>query len=500
MSETDTDPGSTRALLRMLAAQDGDALPGLPEEAALPLRAILSRIPEGIAIAEAPSAAIRWASDVALDMLGPDLVRAGGDAVATPLPLFRAGNGGPVRFEDQPLTRAVRDGEAVTDEEWLLRHADGRLLPVLCNAGPIRDRQGAITGGIIAWRDISALRAAEAGVRAGAQRLRSLVGATSSIIWTTDALGRFVEPQQSWERYTGQGWEAHRGFGWVEALHPDDRAAVLETWTRACAEGAVYRTEGRVRHAESNTYRPFVARGAPVRAADGTVLEWIGTYTDVSARREAERNLEVTLREKDLLLQEMNHRVFNSFQRIATIVSLQSARSGDAAVKEHLGKIYHRIQTMGLVHRRLYSGRSVDRIDLGGYLTELCADIQQVMADKDDQWRIEADCDSLPVAIDSAVPLGLVVNELVTNACRHAFDRRSPGLVRVAFRQTPDGFLLSVTDDGCGLPDPMPAPPGALGMLLIRSLVGQLEGSLSVERTGPGTCFRIALPRTSLIR
>ncbi len=129
-------------------------------------------------------------------------------------------------------------------------------------------------------------------------RYRSLLVASSSIVWIATASGEFVEPQPAWEAYTGQSWEEHRGSNWIAAIHPDDRARVMDDWATAVRSGAgAYRTHGRVWSAKHGAWRAFQTRGVPVRDEAGGILEWVGALTDVEdtleavqrAREDAER-------------------------------------------------------------------------------------------------------------------------------------------------------------------------------------------------------------------
>ncbi|CAN5843978.1 hypothetical protein BH23ACT1_BH23ACT1_12650 [soil metagenome] len=124
------------------------------------------------------------------------------------------------------------------------------------------------------------------------QRYRSLVEATTSLVWTTDASGAFIEAQAGWETYTGQSWPDHSGFGWVDALHDEDRQVVETSWREARARGDRSEVQGRLWHAPSSQYRHVVARGAPLRDERGEIQEWVGNITDVhdqvAVRREAD--------------------------------------------------------------------------------------------------------------------------------------------------------------------------------------------------------------------
>lgn len=120
------------------------------------------------------------------------------------------------------------------------------------------------------------------------RRYRSLVHATSAIELTLDPAGTFVEPQPSWEAYTGQPWDRHRGFGWLDAIHEGDRELTMRRWLEVRDTGEIFEVEGRLWHADSNAFRRFVGRAAPVRDDQGRIVEWVGTVVDVHERRAAE--------------------------------------------------------------------------------------------------------------------------------------------------------------------------------------------------------------------
>src|SRR5262245_47633265 len=137
-----------------------------------------------------------------------------------------------------------------------------------------------------------ALRDAGKGLHESEERFRSLTRAITSVVWTTDAEGRFVTPQPSWAEFTGQTWEESRDFGWEEALHPDDRERLRELGKAARAAKNLYRSEGRLWHTASGSYRHFEARGVPILNPDGSVREWVGTCLDVEDRKRAMEGVE----------------------------------------------------------------------------------------------------------------------------------------------------------------------------------------------------------------
>jgi len=182
------------------------------------------------------------------------------------------------------LRAFIRRGYRITDAESHELGRDGESRYFLNNmVGIVRD------GHLIrAWgsqRDITGRKATESALRASEQRYRALVAASSSLVWTSDASGRFVERQVSWESYTGQPWAEHRDLGWINALHPDDRDAVRRAWQRRVREpGSVHQGHVRLWSVDRSGYRHVLGRAVPVLDGSGSVREWIGTVTDVEDR------------------------------------------------------------------------------------------------------------------------------------------------------------------------------------------------------------------------
>ncbi len=136
--------------------------------------------------------------------------------------------------------------------------------------------------------DITERKRAEDALRESEERYRSLVLATTSIVWTTDGEGGFAVPQPSWEKYTGQTWEDHKGWGWAEMMHPEDRERIKTLWLRALTDRSLYESDGRIWNAATGQHHYFTARAVPLLNEDGSVREWIGNFTDVDDHKQAE--------------------------------------------------------------------------------------------------------------------------------------------------------------------------------------------------------------------
>ncbi len=131
----------------------------------------------------------------------------------------------------------------------------------------------------------------ETALRESTQRLDAILAGTRSIVWTTDSNGLFSTPQKSWERFTGQTWEEHQGMGWVNAIHEEDRASIRRRWNESVTSGSKHQVSGRIWNQNTHTFHTFVAEAVPVRNADGSIREWVGTVSDIEEQHQAEANL-----------------------------------------------------------------------------------------------------------------------------------------------------------------------------------------------------------------
>jgi PAS domain S-box-containing protein len=188
--------------------------------------------------------------------------------------------------------KVIADG-LLRDYPLTVRHASGATTDVLYNAVVYRNVAGEAQGVFAAARDITALKAMESVLRDSEARYRSLVTASAQVVWTTDPQGAVTQQMPTWEAFTGHTFAQYQGGGWLNSLHPDDRAQTHAVWSRAVASRALYETEYRVLRRDGQ-YRHVLARGVPVLREDGSIREWVGTCTDITERRLAERRRDFT--------------------------------------------------------------------------------------------------------------------------------------------------------------------------------------------------------------
>jgi two-component sensor histidine kinase len=199
-----------------------------------------------------------------------------------------------------------------------------------------------------------------------------------------------------------------------------------------------------------------------------------------------------SLEEKDALLKEVHHRVKNNMQLISSLLSLQAARIADPAVAELLEDSRNRIRSMSLVHENLYQAGNFSKISMASHIQSLCAHLSHAYGTVRQHTEFTIEVSDLYLDINQAISCGLIVNELVSNALKHAFPDERAGRVRVELRPL-DGhrLVLAVSDDGVGLPLELDlAHLDSLGLQLVHDLTEQLHGTIEVSRD-LGTTFTV---------
>jgi two-component sensor histidine kinase len=231
----------------------------------------------------------------------------------------------------------------------------------------------------------------------------------------------------------------------------------------------------------------MVAAGA---AALLLTLLLAGTILRSAARLREEQ---AVVHQKDVLLREINHRIKNNLQVIASLINLQTDRARLPETRRELGTIARRVRALNLVHEQLHPALTDGAIDLASYLEKLCAHLPAVHGHADQRVRILPRLQSMMVKADAAAPVGLIVSEALTNSLKHAFPHGDGGTVKITLeRDGSDRAVLELADDGVGLPEEEDLDEG-VGLNLIEALAGQTGGKLSWWREG-GTTLRLSFP------
>lgn len=363
----------------------------------------------------------------------------------------------------------------------------GEVIWVRGVSAPWRDGRGAIAGVLSQLTDITESRRVAEALRLSEETFARAEQITHIGAWDWDIASDGVRWSDELYRILGL---APRSLpvgpaSLLERVHPADRPSVGEGIEAAVAEPAqVYSVQYRVLRPDGSA-RTVHERATVYRDAGGRPLRMVGTVHDISEQQSMEQRLRTALREKELLLKEIYHRVKNNLQVVSSLLVLQSNNTQDAAARAMLEDSANRVKSMALVHEQLYQSGDLVRIAFATYVNQLIAHLKETYG-HDGGVSLRTDIEDVELGIETAVPLGLIINELISNAYKHAFsDAGARGEIRLRLRHLDDGFLeLSVTDAGKGLPaDFNPRRSRSLGMRLVVSLTEQLEGTFSF---GPG--------------
>lgn len=212
-------------------------------------------------------------------------------------------------------------------------------------------------------------------------------------------------------------------------------------------------------------------------------------------RRQAEAQVRASLKEKEVLLKELHHRVKNNLQIVSSLLNLASASIREERALRVIEESRDRINSMALIHEQLHQSSDLGQLDLGAYIRQLGTRLLRPFRADPSGVILHVDADPVLVTLDVAIPVGLIVNELVSNAIKHAFSGRERGEIRLSLVAARDGYDLTVRDDGVGLPEDFNLfNPETLGLQLVLTLTRQVRGTLQY-RNQQGAVFMVAFPR-----
>ncbi len=332
-------------------------------------------------------------------------------------------------------------------------------------------------------------RRAEDGLREREARFRTLADTAPVLIWVSGPDKACTYVNKPWLAFTGRTPEQELGFGWAEGVHPEDHGRCLKIYAEAFEARRPFSLEYRLRRADGD-YRWVLGNGVPLVTPGGEFRGYIGSAVDITERKQAEEGLTTLLAEKEILIREIHHRVKNNLQLVSSLINLQCAEIEDGGVGRKLMDLRGRIGAMALVHQHLYSVGDASALAAPPYVRELGEQIQRAYGREG--IALAVDVDDITLGLDTAVPLGLIIGELLANAFRHAFPAGRGGGIRIALRALPDGRIrLAVSDDGRGLPGSAePTRKGGLGLHIVEALAAQIGARYQVLIAG-GTTFEL---------
>ena len=283
---------------------------------------------------------------------------------------------------------------------------------------------------------------------------------------------------------------ANQFCNWLQFVHCDD-VGLVKAEINAYLEELIskYEVEHRMLHKNGDVFL-FLTRGTVVRDKNGMPTFMTASSTDITTRKQVQNKLKAALKEKEILLKEIHHRVKNNLQIISSLLRLQSRYIKDKQALEIFQDSQIRVRAMALIHENLYKTNDLAKIEFSEYIRKLkhnlirCYQINNI--------NINTNIEKIFLKIDTAIPCALIINELVSNSIKHAFKNSDEGEIYVEFLTLQQGkYSLSVSDNGIGVPKNIDSlKKQSLGLQLVWNLVEQLEGTI-VYNSKFGTSFRI---------
>jgi PAS domain S-box-containing protein len=404
-------------------------------------------------------------------------------------------------FPDIPLRwkkihQRVLQGAVESCDEDPFYRVNGVTEWLQWEARPWRKPGGEVGGIVFCTRVITERKEAEARMRESEERFRGAFENAPIGMALVSLRGRWIRVNHAICEMFGRTEEELLACTFQDITHPEDLEPDLDK-VRALVAGEIdhYQIEKRYFHKSGRIVWALLAVTL-VRNADDQPVHFISQIEDITARHEAGEQMRRSLEEKEVLLREIHHRVKNNMQVITSLLQLQSSYLRDPEDAAIFKECQARIHAMGLVHDRLYRSGNLATIDFSEHLRELTALLIRGQSTAAAGIRLVAESEPVEVNLDIAIPLGLIVAELITNAYKHAFRDRREGTISVRlFHSDPGKLTLIVEDDGVGMPaDFEPEKTRSLGLRLIRALSKQLRAEPAIASSDKGNRVALTFP------
>ncbi len=383
--------------------------------------------------------------------------------------------------------------ESEAEIEYRIVRPDGEIRWIRDRAFPIRNKSGKVYRIVGIAVDITARKHAEKTIRESEERFRQLAENIQDSFWLmsaefTDLLYLSPAYEQIWGRSREELYaDPLKMMEWV---HPEDKLLLEEAMGRVL-QGESTNTEYRIFRPDG-TIRWVCDRAFPIYDESGKIYRIAGIAEDISDRKFTEARIQAALREKEVLLKEIHHRVKNNMQVISSLLQLQSQYIEDEATLNLFEESQTRIHSMALIHEQLYQSENLDHIDLSSYVENLVANLYQSFGCGNTSIQFNLKIDPIYLNIETAIPCGLIINELVSNSLKYAFVSSLDGEISINFSEINcHQFHLTIQDNGRGFPADFDVEnTETLGLRLVRMLAYQLDASIAIDSLC-GTCYTL---------
>jgi len=359
---------------------------------------------------------------------------------------------------------------------------------------PVYDSFANIICAAVYGKDITESRRAHEELKSSEEKYRRIVETANEGIWLMDGNFNITFVNSKMVEILGYEEEEIIGKNILYFLFEEDLEDHKEKMNeRLSGNNQLY--ERRFKKKDGTEVWTLVS-ATPLSSEEDQFEGSFSMFTDITARKTAEESIKLSLREKELLLKEVHHRVKNNFQLISSLISLQADVTDNNAIIEMSNDIQSRIKSMSLIHEMMYSSGNFIDIDLGTYVNRLVEYLNSSYTNANGDVALKADIETIEINLDELLPIGLILNELVANSLKHAFPNKAKGQIDIIIKNINTSMLkIIVKDNGCGLPkDFQMKNVKSLGLFLVQTLITQLGGEYSYASPVEGTEIDISIP------
>lgn len=405
------------------------------------------------------------------------------------------------------FAEALIHGSALA-QEYRIVLPDDSFRRIKANGVVVRDERGQPRHMIGINIDVSELRQAEESLSASEKRFRSIFEHAPIGIAIVSLDGRWLSVNNATCAIVGYTRMELEQMTFHQVTLPDDLQADLDH-VQQLMEGSAPSYQMEKRYVRKDGQIVWVLLTVTLlRDEAGKPLYFLSQIMNISDRKQKEQTIAAALAEKEVLLKEVYHRVKNNLQVVSSLFNLQLRTLPEGEARTALRESANRVRAMALVHEKLYRSSNLSSIALDSYIEDMCRQLGTLGAVSQRDIRITTELEPIEIGLEMAVPVGLQLNELISNSLKHGFPDDRPGHLHIRLaRRAPgsDTITLEVTDNGVGLPDGLdPRTSTSLGLKLVASLAAQIDGEFDLASRDDGThaslTFRLdgpARPETS---
>lgn len=382
--------------------------------------------------------------------------------------------------------------------------ADGELRYMVVRIRIMTDDQGRKIGTKGVNQDITEFKMAEEALNEADQRLTDIIDFLPDATFAIDVKGRVIFWNRAIEEMTWVWSEEILGkdnYEYALPFYGNRRPTLIDLVNSSDEEIEKHyqnlKRKGKVLTAETEVTlkgrtRTVWIKAVPLEDSKGNYMGAIEAIRDITDLKNAEKRLKKSLKEKETLLKEIHHRVKNNLMIISSLLNLQSHYIKDKEALDVFRESQNRAKSMALIHERLYQSTDLKNIDFGDYIRSLTTDLYHTMVSDPVRVKLDLDLEDVKIDINTVVPMGLIVNELVTNSMKYAFPTDETGYIKVELHRENENILLKVSDNGVGFPENIDYKnTSSLGLQLVKNLITQIDGEIELDKS-QGTTFTIS--------